>query len=160
MDEALGLLPLALKWGKVGTFHLSVPWNALGARPLVITLTDVTLVFRLLNPEEDGYGDDEGDGGLEAEARRRQRAAKERAVQVRKNAGAEGLAGPIESTIGSLTITHQSLSFNDTGAAPLPAGLLCSGHSGGRGGGQRRAEQEPGGTHLRLHARDGPGTGP
>lgn len=86
MDEALGLLPLALKWGKVGTFHLSVPWNALGARPLVITLTDVTLVFRLLNPEEEGLGGDDegagGGGGLAAEARRRQRAAKERAVQV------------------------------------------------------------------------------
>lgn len=103
MDEALGLLPLALKWGKVGTFHLSVPWNALGARPLVITLTDVTLVFRLLNPEEEGFrgeGEEEGaggDGGLEAEAQRRQRAAKERAVQViqrtRKGKGRERLAG-------------------------------------------------------------------
>jgi hypothetical protein len=93
VDEALGLLPLALKWGKVGTFHLSVPWNALGARPLVITLTDVTLVFKLLHPDADGSfdGSDGGGGeqeeetttGLEAEARRRRRAAKERAVQVR-----------------------------------------------------------------------------
>jgi hypothetical protein len=93
VDEALGLLPLALKWGKVGTFHLSIPWNALGARPLVITLTDVTLVFKLLSPDEEGgvggggEEDDDGDGGgtgLEAEARRRRRAAKERAVQVRE----------------------------------------------------------------------------
>ncbi len=96
MDEALGLLPLALKWGKVGTFHLSVPWNALGARPLVITLKDVTLVFKLLSPDEDGGAGGGGEGeheeegeegaatGLEAEARRRRRAAKERAVQVRK----------------------------------------------------------------------------
>lgn len=73
-------MPLSLKWGKVGTLHISVPWNALGARPLVITIKDVTLVFKLLNPdaeESDGAGE-----GLEAEARRRRWAAKERAVQV------------------------------------------------------------------------------
>ena len=81
VDDALGLLPLALKWGKVGTFHLSIPWNALGARPLVITLKDVTLVFRLLNPEEEE--EEHGGEGLEAEARRRRRVVKERAVQVR-----------------------------------------------------------------------------
>ena len=58
MDDALGLLPIGLKWGRVGTFHLSVPWNALGARPLAVTLRDVTLVFGLL--DEDGYS---GSGG-------------------------------------------------------------------------------------------------
>lgn len=83
VHEALGLLPLSLKWGKVGTFHLNVPWNALGARPLVITLRDVTLVFKLLDPEEDAADGDGAAEGLEAEAGRRRRAVKERAVQVR-----------------------------------------------------------------------------
>lgn len=52
VDDALGLLPIGLKWGRVGTFHLNVPWNALGARPLTVTLRDITLVFGLL--DEDG----------------------------------------------------------------------------------------------------------
>ena len=83
VDEALALLPLALKWGRVGTFHLSIPWNALGSKPLVITLKDVTLVFRLLDADRaEPGGGSAADGGWEAEAARRRRAAKEKAVKV------------------------------------------------------------------------------
>ena len=81
VDECLGLLPLALDWGHVGTFHLSVPWNALGSKPLVITLKDVTLVFRLLTERDMEEEGKEGGAGLEGQ--RRRRAAKEQAVQER-----------------------------------------------------------------------------
>jgi len=85
VDDLLGLIPLGLAWGRVGTFHLSVPWNAFGTKPLVITLKDVTLVFRVLT-EEGSRGADGGDGGGGGASRtalRRRRAAKEREVQER-----------------------------------------------------------------------------
>ena len=69
VEEALGL-PVSLKWGQIGSFHLSIPWNALGAQPLSVTLADVTLVFGPAKAA--GKSDDEAENLL------RQRRARER----------------------------------------------------------------------------------
>jgi len=73
--DSLGLpRGIKLKWGRVATFHLSIPWNGLGTMPLSVTLKDVRLVFGPVAHNE---------GWTEEEARRRRRGTKERVVRER-----------------------------------------------------------------------------
>ena len=34
-------LPVRVEWGRIGLFHLNVPWSALGRQPIRVTLEDV-----------------------------------------------------------------------------------------------------------------------
>ena len=34
-------LPVRVEWGRIGLFHLNVPWSALGRQPIRVILEDV-----------------------------------------------------------------------------------------------------------------------
>ncbi|CAM9374040.1 unnamed protein product [Hapterophycus canaliculatus] len=42
-------IPVDVKWGHVGLFHLSVPWSKLGSKPVRATLEDVYILVAPLD---------------------------------------------------------------------------------------------------------------
>ncbi|CAM9474569.1 unnamed protein product, partial [Phaeothamnion confervicola] len=66
-------LPVEIRWGHIGLFHLEIPWNALGSRAVRATLEDV---FLLVAPLDTWAMDD-------MERHRRARVAKVRKVETK-----------------------------------------------------------------------------